>query len=113
MTCSISTDAMITGLIQNSRESYNVNKPLLQGTAGKGEREDGLKEGIERRGDVADLFALPLSPFLILKASGKLRKPCLHMLRRHQNSISPKYVVSPDKGSYKSIYTSTSIPSFA
>lgn len=68
---------MITGLIQSSRESYHVNKPLLQGTAGKGEREDGLKEGTERRGDVADLFALPLSPFLILKASGKLSEEAL------------------------------------
>lgn len=65
-TCSISTDATelwITELIWNSRESYHVNKPLPQGTAGKGEREDGLQEGIEREGYVADLFPLPLFPF--------------------------------------------------
>ena len=61
---SITADATITGLIRSSRESPHVSKPLLQGAAGKGEREDGLKEGMERRGGVAEgLLALLLSPF--------------------------------------------------
>lgn len=61
---SITANAMITGLVRSSRELHHVKKTLLQRAAGKGEWEDELKLGMERRGDVAGgLLALLPPPF--------------------------------------------------
>lgn len=91
MPASVTYSISMAAMIRNSRELYHVNKPFPQGTAGKGEREGGLKEGIEKKGEKGRCCRLVCPPslphILILKVGSCLRKLCLHMLRRDQNSV--------------------------